>query len=92
MRGSLLCVALLLAVLSTSGPAGCVNVRGGTDGRQEAGGLNAERRGKFFSIFNIISFPNNVCNSTTDKTGIFLFLNSKMLFCFLSRKPTEGES
>ena len=82
MIGSLLCVALLLAVLSTSGPAGCVNVRGGTDGRQEAGGLNAERRGKFFSIFNIISFPNNVCNSTTDKTGIFYFEIAKCSFVF----------
>ena len=34
-----------------------------------AGGNKEDRRGKFFGIFNIVSFPNDVCNGTNDMQG-----------------------
>jgi hypothetical protein len=58
-------VLLLLAVLS--GPGRAYGSEPRPDSRN--GGQDTDRRGRFLSIFNIISFPNNVCNSTVDKTG-----------------------
>ncbi len=58
MRGNLFSVLLLL--LGGLLRAGCA---------LSSGGGSADRKGKFFSIFNIVSFPNNVCNSTVNKTG-----------------------
>ena len=34
-----------------------------------AGGNTEDKRGKFFGIFNIVSFPNDVCNGTNDMQG-----------------------
>jgi hypothetical protein len=58
MRGNLFSVLLLL--LGGLLRAGCA---------LSSGGGSADRKGKFFSIFNIVSFPNSVCNSTVNKTG-----------------------
>ena len=37
--------------------------------QKSAGGNKEDRRGKFFGIFNIVSFPNDVCNGTNDMQG-----------------------
>merc|ERR1719341_1141791 len=39
---------------------------------RSAGGNKEDRRGKFFGIFNIVSFPNDVCNGTNDMQGVCL--------------------
>jgi hypothetical protein len=40
----------------------------------DSGESAVDRKGKFFSIFNIVSFPNNICNSTLNQTGDRFFI------------------
>jgi hypothetical protein len=56
-------VALLLSGLWSAGRAD-----------SDSGESTVDRKGKFFSIFNIVSFPNNICNSTLNQTGDRIFI------------------
>ena len=58
--------ALIVSTTMAWAMAGQVMGRRGTRGEE----IEGERRGKFFGLFNIVSFPNDVCNGTSDMQGI----------------------
>ena len=54
------------------------------------------REGKFFGLFNIVSFPNNLCNSSQDLMQGDIFLAMMILMMseldFVKRQPQECAS
>ena len=70
MQGTAIIVLSILA-MGQARHRGVKQNRGGQDMRGDKGGTQREgdRRGKFFGIFNIVTFPNDVCNGTNDLQG-----------------------
>ena len=44
---------------------------------------NENRKGKFFGIFNIVSFPNDLCNGTNDMQGKYTHISTILIISFL---------
>ena len=65
MRGTVFIFCLLLAIAQ------------GRHRRTEH--QQRERKGKFFGLFNIVTFPNDVCNGTNDMQGNFPFTSVQPL-------------